>query len=56
MKEKVRFNIFGDCPGFKELYEFCSLYAGASLDCARKINHKDADVWYGGCYTSDWKA
>lgn len=46
MKEKVRFNIFGDCPGFKDLFEFCSMYAGASMDCARKINHKDADIWY----------
>lgn len=42
-----------DCPIFDGLYDYCSLYAGASLDAARKLTNKQSDIainWSGGLH------
>ncbi|KAI9859576.1 MAG: histone deacetylase [Vezdaea acicularis] len=42
-----------DCPIFDGLYKHCSLYAGASLDAARKLNNNQSDIainWSGGLH------
>lgn len=49
-------NVFGvgdDCPIFDGLYEYCSLYAGASVDAARKLTANQSDIainWSGGLH------
>jgi histone deacetylase HOS2 len=43
----------GDCPIFDGLYNHCSLYAGASLDAARKLTQQQSDIainWSGGLH------
>jgi len=48
-----RFNIGDDCPVFDGIYDFCSLYAGSSLDAARKLNNGQYDIcvnWSGGLH------
>jgi histone deacetylase 3 len=52
-QETRQFCIFGECPPFPSVYEFCQLYTGASLDAATKINHKLCDIainWAGGLH------
>jgi acetoin utilization deacetylase AcuC-like enzyme len=52
-RQKMRFNVFGDCPGFPSVFEFCQIYAGASIDSAIKINTGECDVcvnWSGGLH------
>ena len=47
------YNIGDDCPIFDGLYNYCSLYAGASVDAARKICNKESDIainWSGGLH------
>ncbi|KAH0543569.1 hypothetical protein FGG08_002130 [Glutinoglossum americanum] len=47
------FNIGDDCPIFDGIYEYCSLYSGASVDAARKIiNHQSSIAinWSGGLH------
>ena len=42
-----------DCPVFDGMYEFCSLYAGSSIDAARKLARGDTDIainWSGGLH------
>ena len=42
-----------DCPIFDGMYDFCSLYSGASLDAARKIISNQTDIainWSGGLH------
>ena len=42
-----------DCPIFSDLFDFCSLYTGASLDCAVRLNHGLSDIainWPGGLH------
>ncbi|KAI9137217.1 hypothetical protein BKA69DRAFT_1099308 [Paraphysoderma sedebokerense] len=42
-----------DCPVFPDLFKFCKIYTGASLDAARKINSGDTDIainWSGGLH------
>ena len=42
-----------DCPVFDGLYEFCSLYAGSSIDAARKLATGECDIainWSGGLH------
>ena len=34
------FNVGDDCPVFDGLYDFCSMYTGASLEGAMRLNHK----------------
>lgn len=52
-ESSARFNIGDDCPIFDGLYDFCSMYAGASIDAARKLNARQTDIainWSGGLH------
>jgi histone deacetylase 3 len=47
------YNVGDDCPIFDGLFEFCSLYTGASLDGATRLNNKTSDIcinWSGGLH------
>ncbi|KAL6713909.1 histone deacetylase [Lecanora helva] len=47
------YNTGDDCPIFDGLYEYCSSYAGASLDAARKLTNHQSDIainWSGGLH------
>lgn len=47
------YNTGDDCPIFDGLYNYCSLYAGASLDAARKLTNHQSDIainWSGGLH------
>lgn len=42
-----------DCPVFDGMYDFCQLYAGASIQGATRLNHNLCDVainWSGGLH------
>jgi histone deacetylase HOS2 len=42
-----------DCPIFEGLFEYCSMYSGASMDAARKLCNNEADIainWSGGLH------
>ena len=42
-----------DCPIFDGLFEYCSLYTGATMDAARKLISHQADIainWSGGLH------
>jgi histone deacetylase HOS2 len=46
-------NCTEDCPIFAEMYEFCRMYAGASLAAARKLCAGTTDIainWSGGLH------
>jgi len=46
-------NLGEDCPVFDNLFEFCQIYAGGTLDAARRLNHKSCDIainWAGGLH------
>lgn len=48
-----RFNVGDDCPVFPGLYEFCSIFTGASLEGASKLNCGACDIainWAGGLH------
>lgn len=48
-----RFGMGEDCPVFDGLYDFCQLYAGASIEGAVKLNHELCDIainWSGGLH------
>ncbi|XP_042231640.1 histone deacetylase 3-like isoform X2 [Homarus americanus] len=52
-KNLGQFNMADDCPVFDGLYDFCSMYTGASLEGAVKLNHNCCDVainWSGGLH------
>ncbi|OJT13032.1 Histone deacetylase phd1 [Trametes pubescens] len=47
------FNCVEDCPIFSDMYEFCKMYAGASLAAARKLCAGTTDIainWSGGLH------
>lgn len=49
----TKFNIGDDCPIFDGLYDYSSIYAGASLDASRKLISKQSDIainWSGGLH------
>jgi len=51
--QKFNAGEFTDCPVFDGLFEFTSLYSGASIDGAIKLNNQDTDVainWSGGLH------
>jgi histone deacetylase HOS2 len=51
--EPQPYNIGDDCPIFSGLYEYSSLYAGASLDAARKLTNNQSQIainWSGGLH------
>ncbi|XP_054270562.1 histone deacetylase 3 [Macrosteles quadrilineatus] len=46
-------NVGDDCPLFDGLFDFCSMYTGASLQGATKLNHNSCDIainWSGGLH------
>ncbi|RIB10802.1 histone deacetylase 3-like protein [Gigaspora rosea] len=48
-----RFNISEDCPIFRGLYDFCQIYAGASVAAALRLTSEDTDIcinWSGGLH------
>lgn len=48
-----KFGVDYDCPVFEGLFEYCSMYAGASLQGAQQLNHKQRDIcinWSGGLH------
>lgn len=48
-----RFNVGEDCPIFNDLYKFCRISAGASIEAARRINYGYSDIainWSGGLH------
>ncbi|XP_037793240.1 histone deacetylase 3-like [Penaeus monodon] len=52
-KNLGQFNMADDCPVFDGLYDFCSMYTGASLEGAVKLNHNCCDIavnWSGGLH------
>lgn len=48
------YNLGGsDCPIFEGLFNYCSMYSGASIDAARKLCNQEADIainWSGGLH------
>ena len=51
--EFAHFNMGDDCPIFDGLFEYCSLYAGGSIDAARKLVNYQSDIainWSGGLH------
>ncbi|KAJ5130372.1 Histone deacetylase superfamily [Penicillium bovifimosum] len=49
----ARFNFGDDCPVFDGLYSYCSLYAGGSVDAARKLCNNQSEIainWSGGLH------
>ncbi|XP_012214985.1 histone deacetylase 3 [Linepithema humile] len=52
-KYLTHFNVGDDCPVFDGLFDFCSMYTGASLDGATKLNNNCCDIainWSGGLH------
>ncbi|XP_020106377.1 histone deacetylase 9-like [Ananas comosus] len=51
--ELARYNLGEDCPVFENLFEFCQIYAGGTIDAARRLNHQLCDIainWAGGLH------
>ncbi|CAD5324860.1 unnamed protein product [Arabidopsis thaliana] len=51
--EMARYNLGEDCPVFEDLFEFCQIYAGGTIDAARRLNNKLCDIainWAGGLH------
>ncbi|KAF3920025.1 hypothetical protein ABW21_db0204204 [Orbilia brochopaga] len=49
----TKYNIGDDCPIFDGLFDFASIYTGASLDGARKLINGQSDIainWSGGLH------
>ena len=47
------FGVGDDCPIFDGLFNYCSLYSGASIDAARKLTSHQSDIainWSGGLH------
>jgi histone deacetylase HOS2 len=47
------FNCTEDCPIFADMYDFCRMYAGASLAASRKLCAGTTDIainWSGGLH------
>jgi histone deacetylase 3 len=52
-KSLSSFNVGDDCPVFDGLFDFCSMYTGASLEGATKLNNECCDIainWSGGLH------
>ncbi|XP_057781937.1 histone deacetylase 9 isoform X1 [Salvia miltiorrhiza] len=51
--EMAKYNLGEDCPVFENLFEFCQIYAGGTLDAARRLNNRLCDIainWAGGLH------
>ncbi|KAJ7522667.1 hypothetical protein O6H91_18G021600 [Diphasiastrum complanatum] len=52
-KELLRYNMGEDCPVFDNLFEFCQIYAGGTIDAAHRLNYGLCDIainWAGGLH------
>ncbi|XP_045157951.1 histone deacetylase 3-like [Mercenaria mercenaria] len=52
-KQLSMFNVGDDCPVFDGIYDFCSMYTGATLEGSVKLNNNDCDIavnWSGGLH------
>ncbi|MED6155489.1 Histone deacetylase 9 [Stylosanthes scabra] len=52
-KELAKYNLGEDCPVFDNLFEFCQIYAGGTIDAARRLNNQLCDIainWAGGLH------
>ena len=52
-EQLTKFNINDDNPVFQGMYDYCKLYAGASLDASRKLVSGMSDIainWSGGLH------
>ena len=52
-QQMQHFNMTEDCPVFDGLWDFCCLYAGASIQAATRLNHGLSDIainWSGGLH------
>lgn len=52
-KDLLHYNVGDDCPVFEGLFDFCSMYTGASLEGAMKLNNNVCDIainWSGGLH------
>ncbi|CAG0914952.1 unnamed protein product [Notodromas monacha] len=52
-KQLTHFNVGEDCPVFEGLFDFCSMYTGASLEGAVRLNRRHCDIainWSGGLH------
>lgn len=53
LQDHKQFNLGDDCPIFDGLFQFCSMYTGASLEGAQKLNQNQSDIcinWSGGLH------
>ena len=51
--QKFNAGEFTDCPVFDNLFEFCQIYSGCSIDAAIKLNNSQSDIainWSGGLH------
>ncbi|KAK7262193.1 hypothetical protein RJT34_29755 [Clitoria ternatea] len=51
--ELAKYNLGEDCPVFDNLFEFCQIYAGGTIDAARRLNNQLCDIainWAGGLH------
>lgn len=51
--EMGKYNLGEDCPIFDNLFEFCQIYAGGTIDAARRLNNQLCDIainWAGGLH------
>jgi acetoin utilization deacetylase AcuC-like enzyme len=51
--ELRKFNVGEDCPVFDGLYDYCKIYAGASLEGAHHLLTGQCDIainWSGGLH------
>ena len=42
-----------DCPVFENLFEFCQIYAGGTIDAVHRLNNQSCDIainWSGGLH------
>nr|GEV20576.1 histone deacetylase 9 isoform X1 [Tanacetum cinerariifolium] len=52
-EEMRKFKLGEDCPVFDDMFEFCQIYAGATIDAARRLNNRLCDIainWSGGLH------
>ncbi|KAH9699929.1 Histone deacetylase [Citrus sinensis] len=52
-QELTKYNLGEDCPVFENLFEFCQIYAGGTIDAARRLNNQLCDIainWAGGLH------
>ncbi|KAE8693025.1 Histone deacetylase 1 [Hibiscus syriacus] len=51
--ELAKYNLGEDCSVFENLFEFCQIYAGGTIDAARRLNNQPCDIainWAGGLH------